>query len=477
MKEPAVAMALLLCFSSLMIIITYAQPQRERDTITPDEPMNGTGSLVSSSGYFRLGFFTPGSRKSLYLGLWYNNIAVKTVVWVANRQNPILPELSSNGSREGGVLLRLDANGTLLLTNDNGTVIYWHSEGAGSPSGGTTGPVAQLQDNGNLQVLDRGGGNSILWQSFDYPSDTLLPGMKMGVDVRTGLDRRLIGWKSDDDPAPGDFSMGMDVHGVPQVILTGAGGRWLWRTGPWNGQRFSGIPEMKTYDMFRFSFVSDPSREVYYQYTTSNASIISRLIVNSSGIAQRLVWIEGTGAWNPFWFAPKDQCDNVSPCGPFGVCDPNNAPICTCLQGFRPKSPQDWYLRDGTDGCVRVTPTDCTNGTDGFVVVGGAKLPDTKNATVVGKGSMGLDQCRAECLRNCSCTAYAAADITVPYGQSGCIIWTTELTDLRVYANGGQDLYVRLAAKDLGECSFVSFLLAIISVFCDAKNEPLMKYG
>ncbi|MQL73168.1 hypothetical protein Taro_005514 [Colocasia esculenta] len=108
-----------------------------------------------------------------------------------------------------------------------------------------------------------------------------------------------------------------------------------------------------------------------------------------------------------FWFAPKDQCDGVGPCGPFGVCDSNDSPVCSCLQRFDPRSSQDWYLRDGMDGCARKTAPDCRNGTDGFLRVAGAKLPDTSAAVV--NYTMGLGECRAACLRNCSCTAYVNA--------------------------------------------------------------------
>ncbi|KAJ0983620.1 hypothetical protein J5N97_011875 [Dioscorea zingiberensis] len=236
----------------------------------------------------------------------------------------------------------------------------------------------------------------------------------------------------------------MDIQGDPQIFLW-SGSTRTWRTGPWNGLRYSGIPEMQTYSMFTFAYVENQD-EIYYSFNIGDPSIISRLIVNQTGSTQRFVWLNQTGSWNLFWFAPKDQCDSLSPCGPNGVCDPNNSPICDCLQGFVPKSPTNWALRDGTDGCVRKTELDCRNRTDGFVKVAEAKLPDTSSSIV--NMTLSLDDCKAKCLLNCSCVAYASANISD--GGTGCITWSTGLTDpCRLYTFAGQDLFVRLAAKDL----------------------------
>jgi hypothetical protein len=95
-------------------------------------------------------------------------------------------------------------------------------------------------------------------------------------------------------------------------------------------------------------------------------------------------------------------------------------------------------------------PLECGNGTttDGFMVVRGVKLPDTDNTTV--DMSATLDQCRARCFANCSCVAYAAADIRGGGAGSGCVMWTNYIVDVR-YVDKGQDLYVRLAKSEFGK--------------------------
>ncbi|AQK99947.1 receptor-like serine/threonine-protein kinase SD1-8 precursor [Zea mays] len=416
-----------------------------RDIITPDRPLAGNETLVSGGeGNFALGFFTPPGANSTYLGVWYNKVSLRTVVWVANREAPIAGAVGDNP----GATLSVSAGGTLAIAAGNRTVV-WSVE----PASRLASPAAQILDNGNLVLKDGAGG--VAWEGFDYPTDTLLPEMKLGIDYVKGKNRTLTSWKSPSDPSPGPVAMVMDTSGDPQVFIWN-GGEKVWRSGPWDGVQFTGVPDTATYSGFTFSFVNS-AREVTYSFQVHNVSIISHLGVVSTGnygLLQRSTWVEAARAWNLYWYAPKDQCDAVSPCGPNGVCDTNNMPVCSCLRGFTPRTPAAWALRDGRDGCVRSTPLDCRNGTDGFVTVRHAKVPDTERSAV--DWSLTLDQCRQACLRNCSCTAYASANVSGGAGGgrragagSGCVMWTTGLTDLRVYPDFGQDLFVRLAAVDL----------------------------
>ncbi|KAJ0983559.1 hypothetical protein J5N97_011814 [Dioscorea zingiberensis] len=235
----------------------------------------------------------------------------------------------------------------------------------------------------------------------------------------------------------------MDLKGIPQLTVW-SGSAKRWRSGPWNGIVFSNIPEMSSFNGFLFDFISNED-EVYYMYNTTDPMIVSRLMVNQSGTVERFVWIDTTSMWNVFWYVPKGQCDEYSPCGPSGLCDLNGWPMCSCLKGFTPKSPQEWALRDGSSGCVRRTELDCKNRTDGFMILTNAALPDTSNAIV--HTNLSLNECHGTCLTNCSCTGYTSADIRG--GGTGCIIWADELVDLGTFPNDGLDLYVRLASADL----------------------------
>ncbi|XP_010927531.3 G-type lectin S-receptor-like serine/threonine-protein kinase At4g27290 isoform X2 [Elaeis guineensis] len=412
--------------SLFFILTSRISPSIVGDTLTPTQPLADGQELISTGKRFALGFFSPIKTNNRYVGIWYK-ISPPTVVWVANRQHPIS---KCNGS------LSITANGTLIITDQNSKTIW------SSGSSGLANPVAQLLDDGNFIVKEANAPVSFAWQSSDYPSDTLLPGMKLGWNLKSGLNRNVTSWTSPSDPAPGPYTMGVDLHGNPQIILW-EGSSQLWRVGPWNGKILTGIPDILHYKIFILDFVIK-NDEVFYMYNTTSTSFITRLTVNYTGFVQRLVWLDDSKMWSSYMSEPKDQCDYVSQCGAYGVCNTNDSPMCSCLQGFKPRSPTNWDLRDWRDGCKRMTKLDCRNGTDGFVMMKNVKLPDTSRSTVDRR--MGLNECRATCLRNCSCMAYASADIN----GTGCIIWTTELTDIRVYSFGGQDLNVRLAVADLG---------------------------
>nr|POE57298.1 g-type lectin s-receptor-like serine/threonine-protein kinase [Quercus suber] len=352
-----------------------------------------------------------------------------TVVWVANRDTPL--------NNTTGVFNLVD-HGILVLKDEANNAI-WSS----NSSRATSNPVAQLLDTGNFVVRD---GNSdaenIIWQSFDHPADTFLPGMKYGFNLVTGLSLVLKSWKSPDDPSEGDYTNQLDPNGLPQFILR-EGPTVIFRAGPWNGLHFSGMPNLRPNPIYKYEYVSNPV-ETYYTYKLINDSVVSRMFLTPDGKLQRLIWIDRTQSWSLYITAQMDGCDRYALCGAYGSCNINNSPACECLTGFVPKFPKDWNETDWSHGCVLKTPLNCGAG-EGFLKYSGIKLPDTRQSWY--NRTMDLDECRDMCLKNCTCTAYSSLDITE--GGSGCILWFGELIDIRVYAEYGQDIYIRMAASEL----------------------------
>uniref|UniRef100_A0A2N9IUZ4 Receptor-like serine/threonine-protein kinase n=1 Tax=Fagus sylvatica TaxID=28930 RepID=A0A2N9IUZ4_FAGSY len=287
--------------------------------------------------------------------------------------------------------------------------------------------------------------DKILWQSFDYPCDTLLPDMKVGWDLATGLDRYLTSWKSTEDPAHGEFIGKLDRRGLPQLVAM-KGGKIKSRPGSWNGLYFTGFTWLRPNPYFKYEFVLNET-EVSYVYKLLNKSIFSRYVLNPSGIGQRFRWTDHTQSWDLLSTSQADQCENYATCGAYTSCNINRSPVCECLKGFIPKSPKSWNSADWSDGCVRGTPLGCNDGSDGFLTYKGVKLPDTSSSRY-DRNMMSLKECEEWCLKNCSCTAYANLDIR--NGGTGCLLWFAELVDMVEVAVGGQDLYVRVPASVLG---------------------------
>ena len=79
--------------------------------------------------------------------------------------------------------------------------------------------------NGDLVIRSPNG--TTLWQSFEHPADTLLPGMKIRIKYRTRSGEQLVSWKGPGDPSPGSFTFGADPDRVIQLFL--------WQTGSGTG--------------------------------------------------------------------------------------------------------------------------------------------------------------------------------------------------------------------------------------------------
>ncbi|RWR88176.1 G-type lectin S-receptor-like serine/threonine-protein kinase [Cinnamomum micranthum f. kanehirae] len=418
------------------------------DTITSFQSLRDGETIISAGENFVLGFFSPGNSTNRYVGIWYNKISDHMVVWTANRENPVR---TSSGvlTINGGHLVLLDGG-------NNSNITLWSTNVSSSTMANVS--SATLKDDGNLVLTDDHG--VILWESFDYPTNTYLPGMKMGLNLRTGFKQILTSWKSADDAAPGEYSYSIDPAGVPQYIFR-KGSDPIWRSGPWNGERISGNPIMnRDADADSWIYVANDD-EIYLTFKY-NSSITVASVLHHSGLFNWMMWNDKNRRWNQLWSATQDRCDRYATCGAYGSCDSSRLAPCECLKGFEPKTPSDWNLRDWLGGCVRRRPLDCERKGNGFLRLERVKVPDTSKSRV--EPGLSLEACKEECLKNCSCTAYASADIK---GEGhGCLMWDGELVDLRVYPDGGQDIYIRVAASELrglqGKKKLLVTLLTII---------------
>ncbi|CAN6545505.1 unnamed protein product [Malus baccata var. baccata] len=399
-------------------------------TITPSGYIRDGETLVSVGRSYELGFFSPGKSKSRYLGIWYTD-STDAVVWVANRETPL-------GDSSG--LLKLTEQGVLVLLVNSSNKIVWSSNSSRIAGN----PVLQLLDSGNLVVQDGNETNpdNFLWQSFDYPCDTYLPDMKLGWDLVTGLERYLSSWKSTEDPAPGEFSARIDYRGLPQLFVMKRAKK-VGRGGSWNGLHLTGFSSGQPNPISRIEFVWNKD-EVYFQFRLLNRSVFQRLVLSPLGVSLLFTWEYQTHSWEFASTLQEDRCESYALCGAYTICKINNSPICVCLKGFVPKSPQDWNSGNWSDGCVRMTPLACSHG-DGFLTYNGVKLPDTSSSWY--DKSMSLEQCKGLCLGNCSCTAYTNLDVRE--GGTGCLLWFDNVIDIREFTLG-QDLYIRMAASELG---------------------------
>ncbi|TYJ48590.1 hypothetical protein E1A91_A01G073300v1 [Gossypium mustelinum] len=418
------------------------------NTISPGQSIKDGQTLVSASGSFELGFFSPENSKSRYVGIW-------------------------NSAEE---------------------------------------PIARLLDSGNFVVKDPNDSDpeNFLWQSFDYPCDTFLPEMKIGINFVTGFDRHISSWKSMEDcayrefissdnemadkslessseeildlnfsgrvvitfsttllsvkstprslmlltmaiilseyclmllpglfcpafnknPAPGLYSMRIDPWGLPQLVIK-KGPNITSRGGSWNGRYITGRPQPTVNPVYLYEFFWNKN-EAYYKYEMRNSSIFSRYLLNPVGLTQRSIWNERKNEWEVDSTSQADQCSIYDYCGSYATCSTNEFPPCKCLEGFMQgsASPGDLSSVDWSNGCTRRRPLTCDDTSKSWADI-----------------SVDLKECEKLCLRNCSCTAYANLDIRE--GGHGCLLWFLDLIDITEFSKGGQDLYIRLATSDL----------------------------
>ncbi|CAL5397125.1 unnamed protein product [Camellia sinensis] len=402
-------------------------------------------TLISSGQIFELGFFIPSNSSEQYVGIWHKNIPIhdQKVVQVANRENPLKVKATDFASssltigKDGNLRLLDGMNNTVWLTN-----VSVHSNHS----------IAVLSDKGNLTLKDSVSGLT-LWESFNDPCDTFLPGMMLGMNTKTGEKRMLSSWLTEDDPLPGKFVCLFSLDTPPQVFIWNSS-KPYWRSGPWDGLKFIGVLNMPhSYDS-GFNLVRDNQQgSVYITWHIENTSDVHFIFLTPDGTLQAMYGNEQ--GKNPYvtWIAPLHRCDIYGVCGPFAVCNNNKSPNCECLKGFVPSSTEEWWKGNWASGCVRKTELVCEKNTsslassgkaqnDGFWKLSSMKLPDHYEHLRINDSS----GCQQWCLSNCSCVAYAYVT------GIDCMFWSGGLMDIQQFPlAAGNDLFLRLSYLELGK--------------------------
>ena len=120
----------------------------------------------------------------------------QTVVWVANRDDPVINATGALGWSTDGTILVWD-------TTSKDGIIYWTS-GTNSWCDLCTNTTAKLTDSGNLVLYEYEYEYEYeytpVWESFKNPTDTFLPGMSKDSNLI------LTSWRDRDDPGRGNFT-------------------------------------------------------------------------------------------------------------------------------------------------------------------------------------------------------------------------------------------------------------------------------
>ncbi|XP_050225515.1 G-type lectin S-receptor-like serine/threonine-protein kinase CES101 [Mercurialis annua] len=234
------------------------------DTLYQGHVLTARDRLVSENGRFTLGF--SGSYLVLNYTATNQSMLIDHPLWLANSEDPVLEHF--------GVLTLDNGTGALkVVQNDTKQIKTLY---AGSGSSRANNVTAILQNNGNF-VLKEVNSGAILWQSFDDPTDTLLPGMKLGVNKRTGKKWLLRSWLNEYNPIPGGFTLEWDP--IQRQIIVKRAGVEFWSSGVLTpDSRFDNFILLDSFNQnYNFTHISDEEEDyIFYTLISEELTPIDR---------------------------------------------------------------------------------------------------------------------------------------------------------------------------------------------------------
>ncbi|KAF7150026.1 hypothetical protein RHSIM_Rhsim02G0073800 [Rhododendron simsii] len=313
-----------------------------------------------------------------------------TIVWSA-RRNYVVPNISTT--------IRLNATGVYI--EDSGGELVWSTPPFRSPVS-----LLQLQESGNLILLDQF--NRSLWESFDYPTDTIVSGQRLPVG------QSLVSAISAQNLSMGDYRFTVTDDGGGDVVMT------------WNGLTYWTLSmDTSTYEVLNLPPLYMVFNGTGLYLFAGNSSVV--LIKLTLGVSEfRIAKLDYSGRfsiksynssrgnsdtsmWVEEFSRPVDECRIPNICSKIGVCSakPTSSSFqCTCPPGFHDNNqtkegclpvydslPSACNASGNGDSNVSTSYLELANGMDYF-------LNDFSEPRERG---VNLSSCENLCSLNCTC--------------------------------------------------------------------------
>ncbi|XP_023515626.1 G-type lectin S-receptor-like serine/threonine-protein kinase RLK1 [Cucurbita pepo subsp. pepo] len=430
-----VSVLLLLLLSFVVVVCSQSNGTR---ISTGSSLVAGSSSVQtwrSPSDDFAFGFRNVDNNNDdlFLLAIWFYKVPESNIVWFA-KENDNNPVFAPRGSK-----IELTASSGLVLRNGNGGEI-WKSEPI-------TASVAfgSMKDTGNFVLVDSINGS--IWESFSYPTDTLLPTQKLEVD---GV---LSSRKSQGNFSLGKFQFRLlrDGNAVLNTINLRSGFPYdaYYISNTYDSASSQNSGRQVIFDEQGFLYVlkrngeqsniTQPSVgnpvEAYYYRTTMNFDGVLSVSSYPKGIDG-----DANGSWKDLFRIPENIClSNENPIGRLGsgicgfnsICTlkSNGRPSCNCAQGYSLVDPNDElgnckpYI---TQSCDEEEQEGAGNFNQNLYEM--VDLPNTNWPMYDYERFSTLNEqvCKSSCLEDCFC-------VLAVFGGSDC--WKKRLP----LSNGRQD--------------------------------------
>ncbi|KAH7512464.1 hypothetical protein FEM48_Zijuj12G0093500 [Ziziphus jujuba var. spinosa] len=250
---------------------------------------------VSPNGEFAFGFFNLSDQPNQYsIGIRFNSKSIpvdkQIVVWVVGADLVV-------GSESYFLL----ANNGELVLHDSLKGVVWTSK-----TSLLSVASAALGDNGNLVLLNAK--KDIVWNSFDIPTDTLLPGQNLSIlqTLRAASKNSMSSY----------YTLFMNASGQLQL-------RWESHVIYWT----SNSPSISNLTAFFSSDGALQLRDQKWRPVWSvfgedhNDSIRYRFLrLDVDGNLRLYSWVDASQSWRSVWQAVENQCKVFATCGQHGIC-------------------------------------------------------------------------------------------------------------------------------------------------------------